>query len=91
MLPRLQLHCSKARIFPAFCTLGPRLSLPHQVGAYVGGGGLQHVRHLINVDGSLVGRLLIPIFGVLPNWESTICQSGRVTPLLLWPYNAVLL
>ena len=36
---------SKVRVSPALCTLGPRLPLPHQVGAYIGGGGLQHVRH----------------------------------------------
>ena len=44
---------SKVRISPAFAPMGPRFSLPHQVGAYIGGGGLQHERHVINVSESL--------------------------------------
>ena len=51
---------SKVRISPALCTLGPRLALPHQVGAYVGGGSLELVRHVINVSESLARQYYIP-------------------------------
>ena len=51
---------SKVRISPAFAPMGPRFSLPHQVGAYCGGGGLQHVSHVINVSESLARQYYIP-------------------------------
>ena len=51
---------SKVRVSPALCTLGPRLPLPHQVGAYIGGGGLQHVRHIITWMAAQQGNYLFP-------------------------------
>ena len=88
--PLLPPRRSKVRISPAFCSLGPRLPLPHQVGAYAGGGGLQHVRHY-NVDGGQARQLLIPILGncLIGNLPSGYLL-GRATPLLLWPCSAVL-
>ena len=51
---------SKVRVPPALCTLGPRLPLPHQVGAYIGGGGLQHVRHNLTWMAAQQGNYLFP-------------------------------
>ena len=48
------------RVSPALCSLGPRLPLPSQVGAYIGGGGLQHVRHLITWMEGQQGNYLFP-------------------------------
>ena len=81
---------SKVRISPALCTLGPRLALPHQVGAYVGGGSLQHVCHVINVSGSLARRLLIPDLVICLIWNLSsvclvvqrLCCYGRTTQFL---------
>ena len=51
---------SKVRISPAFAPMGPRFTFPHQVGAYIGGGSLQHVRHYINVVAARQGNYILP-------------------------------
>ena len=51
---------SKVRISPAFDPMGPRFTFPHQLGAYIGGGGLQHVRHIIKVVAARQGNYILP-------------------------------
>ena len=70
--------------------MGPRFSLPHQVGAYVGGGSLQHVCHVTNVSESLARQYYIPDKVICLIWNLSsgnlavqrLCCYGRTTQCL---------